>query len=237
MSASSDLQGGVASLPAGFTCSKRSNKRKASERFRGSRFDDGVRHGETGNDQWSMDNSNKNNNENHTHIAVTNPNFDKQQYPDPFDDNWTTSCWCWAPRKTNSGNSISGVPSAAAAAEVTSTGRREKQQRSEQYGKSRYIIRSKQNINISHHNNNNSTDINEDDHADDILECRCDHDDDDDDLTDLDNDSDDGGDNEYNNGSESDKTSRDNSCGKICSDSATTKYEKTWNKMYGRLVK
>ena len=148
-----------ASVLAGSTV--RGKKRKASEQFLGSRFDDRIQNGETRNDQCSLDNAN----------VVTNRSFDRQHH-DPDDDNWTTSCWCWEPSDTNSGINVVALTAAA------STSRREKQKGSEQSRKTRYIIPSKHQSNIGHHNNNKSTDINEDDDADDILEFHGDHDDD-----------------------------------------------------------
>ena len=201
---------GVASVAAGSTGSRRITKRKASEQARESRFDDREQNGETGNDQFSLDNSNGKNNQNNTTIAVTNRNFDRQQ-GDPCNDNWTTSCWCWEPPSTNSG--ISDVALAAA----TSTVRRKKRKGSEQSRESRCIIRSKSHTTIGHHTRNNHTDIDDDEDTDAIVKFYGDqHDDDDDnDETDLDH------------GSDDDFDSND----------VTTFHEKRWNKMYSRLVK
>merc|ERR1711865_940670 len=108
------------------------------------------------------------------------------QQHDPFDDDWTTRCWCWAPPNINS--DINGIALAVAAS--TSTGRRKKRKGSEQSRDSRNIIPSKHNANIGRHNNNNFTDINEDEDTDEFVGSRGDHDDDDNyDETDSDYDS------------------------------------------------
>ena len=157
---------------------------------------------------------------NTTNIAITHRrSFDRQRH-DPGDDNWTTSCWCWAPPNTNSG--ISGVALAAAA--VPSTRRRKTQKRSEQSRESKHSIPSKHHTNIGHHTKNNHTDIDEDDDdTDDIVECRGDQDD-----NHNDDDNDDGTDSDYDSVDDGDDDNDDDE---------PTFSEKRWNQMYGRLVK
>ena len=88
-------------------------------------------------------------------------------------DNGTTRCWrCWEPPKTNC--DIRGVPSAATVV-TASNGRRETLQRVDPSRESRYSIPSKHTTNIGHHNNTNSTNFDDDDDADNILDCRGDH--------------------------------------------------------------
>ena len=219
----------VASLAVGSIC-RRSTKRKAAERLRESKLDEGRQHEKnTEQHKFSLDNSNNQN-------SVTD-----RQHHDPFYDDWTTSCWCWEPPNTDS--AISGVPLVAASASI---GRRKNQKRGTPSSESRYIVASKHHTNIGHHHSNNSTDFDKDTDTDDILEyCSDDHVDNDDDDNGTDSDRDWG---EYDDGSASDNSRRGNgivvtseiarnSGGKVSNDSATTVFEKRWNKMYGRLVK
>ena len=213
----------VASVAAGST--GRGKKRKVSDQFRGPRYDDGIRNGETGKDQCSLNNSNQNNNHNTTNIAVTNRCFDKQHH-DLFGDDWTTSCWCWDPPNTNSdSNDVALAVTAAAAAAVPPTRTGKQQKGSEQSRESRYSIPSKHQSNIGHHTTNNHTDIDEDDDQHDN------HDDDDDD--------DDGTDSDYDSVDDDDERVSDNSGRKKRSDNKRgfLENEKRWSKMYGRLLK
>ena len=216
----------VASGAAGSFCSKRSNKRKAAEHCRGSRFSDGIRNGVTETEQCSLNNSNQKNNHNTTNIAVTNRrSFDKQHH-NFFGDDWTTGCWCWAPPNTNSdSNDVALAVTAAAAAAVPPTRTGKQQKGSEQSRESRYSIPSKHQSNIGHHTTNNHTDIDEDDDQHDN------HDDDDDD--------DDGTDSDYDSVDDDDERVSDNSGRKKRSDNKRgfLENEKRWSKMYGRLLK
>ena len=165
-----------ADIAAGSTCGKRNNKRKASEQARKKKFDSGV------------------NNQNNS-IAVTNRSFDRQHH-DLFGDDWTTSCWCWAPPKTNIG--ISGVEAAVAAGSICR--RSKKRKTSEVARESRCIIQNKDKLKSMNNNDTTGPDMDKDGDLDDTEYSHCDDDDDDD----YDENDDEDNDDDNNDGSELD---------------------------------